>query len=222
MLFQKLETIDSKKNIEFEKILLTDKFPSSFFRKLLNNNCLDKLFPELAILVRVKQKPNYHPEGNVFEHTMQALDAAAQFTYQEIKEKRIIMLAVLCHDYGKAQSLQPGKSMNGHDIAGVPITEKFLKRFLYSKDVIKSVCKLVLYHKKPFEIFNKKPNADSINNLKTHFNSTSSRQQLSHVFWADLCGRNGNNKTPLTKESALKQILKIDKNFQNFINNIKD
>ncbi len=191
MLFREWEIIDKNTCEKFESALFLDAVPSLFFRKLFDYGNLHTLFPELAILVKVEQLKSYHPEGNVFEHTMQAIDVAAQFSYHSAEEKRIVMLAVLCHDYGKAKSFFSGEGMKEHDIAGVPLTEKFLQRFLYSKQVIKTVCKLVLYHKKPSTIFAEKPNMDGYNCLKKLCGKTSELRLLLWVFWADIRGRNG-------------------------------
>ena len=62
---------------EFDKLLLKSKRPSLGIRWLLEIGRLQEIFPELAATIGVQQEPDWHPEGDVFEHTMQSLDAAA-------------------------------------------------------------------------------------------------------------------------------------------------
>jgi len=208
MLFQEWETINKRTCEQLENILLHDLAPSLFFRELFHCGNLDALFPELAILAKVEQRKSHHPEGNVFEHTMQSIAAAAQFSFLNLKEKRIVMLSVLCHDYGKAKSLREGGDMMGHDVAGVPLAKKFLHRFLYDQSIITLVCKLVLYHKKPAVIFTDDPNNNGYDCLKKLCADTSELRLLLWLFWADIRGRNG----------VAEQFREVDGKLQNFIN----
>ena len=62
---------------------------------------VDRLFPELAALKGCEQEPEWHPEGDVWVHTLLAIDRAAEESAALSKEKRLaVMLAVLCHDFG--------------------------------------------------------------------------------------------------------------------------
>ena len=88
---------------EFAKMLLRSKRPSLGIRWLKQIGRLKELLPELAATVGVEQSPKWHPEGDVFEHSMQALDAAAQLEYASDEEKLTILYAALCHDLGKQQ-----------------------------------------------------------------------------------------------------------------------
>lgn len=65
---------------EFEKLLLKSRRPSLGIRWLRERKRLAEVLPEIAALIDVPQNPEWHPEGDVFEHTMQALDAAAIIT----------------------------------------------------------------------------------------------------------------------------------------------
>ena len=206
---------------KFETVLLNDNSPSHFFRNLYKAGLLKEHFPEMFILTKVMQKGNFHPEGTAFEHTMQALDAAAETPYETLEEKRILALATLCHDYGKFKSLFSGGDMMGHDVAGIPPTKNFLKRFCYGQNIVDLVCKLVLFHKKTFEIFNDPPDMIVYEHIKSCFDDKFSLKLLMNLFWADLRGRNGATAKPLSKGYALKQILKIDYKLQSFVNNIK-
>lgn len=61
-------------------------------------------FPELFNLQGIEQNPKWHPEGDVWMHTLQVVDAAANIATREelSKDERIILvLAALVHDLGK-------------------------------------------------------------------------------------------------------------------------
>ncbi len=75
---------------EFKKALLLSHSPSLGFRWLNEVGRLQEILPELAVLRNVEQSPQWHPEGDVFEHTMQAIDAAARQRY-ELQHIKLIM-----------------------------------------------------------------------------------------------------------------------------------
>lgn len=64
---------------EFKKLFLKSKSPSRGIRWLKLIGRLMDIMPEVYNLIDIPQRPDYHPEGDVFEHTMQALDSAARF-----------------------------------------------------------------------------------------------------------------------------------------------
>ena len=75
--------------------------PSTHFRDMLAAGELAGALPELAECVGVAQNPVYHPEGDVFEHTMLVVDCAAELRHKA-KNPPGFMLAALTHDLGKA------------------------------------------------------------------------------------------------------------------------
>lgn len=78
---------------------LTAKRPSIFFDVLRRANCLDMHYKEIYDLIGVEQPLEHHPEGDVYNHTMEVLDRAAQRT-----ENVLIRFAALTHDFGKAKT----------------------------------------------------------------------------------------------------------------------
>ena len=62
---------------ELKKALLKGKNPSIFFEVLRRAGGLDAWFPELKALIGLEQDPKFHPEGDVWTHTMVVLDRAA-------------------------------------------------------------------------------------------------------------------------------------------------
>ena len=141
---------------EFAKMLRKSEKPSVGIRWLKKIGRLKELFPELAALIDVPQRPDYHPEGDVFTHTMQAVDAAVQLAKElPRKERLVLMYAALCHDLGKPETTQmkDGEYTSyGHAQAGVPLTQKLLKRITRNKQLIDTVKKLVNHHMAPLNL----------------------------------------------------------------------
>lgn len=136
---------------EFEKMLLLSEIPSLGLRWIQKIGRLPEIFPELGALCGVPQNPKWHPEGDVFEHTMQALDAVS-FEKLDQHMRRIVAYAVLCHDLGKitmTRVIDGVIKSIGHDYAGVPIARVFLKRITHEIRLIDTVCLLVYHHMAP-------------------------------------------------------------------------
>ena len=81
--------------------------PSIFFRNLRAAQILDATYPWLASLADRPQPQWRHPEGDVFEHTMEAVDTASSIT-----DRVDVRFAVLAHDIGKA--LTPDEYLPRH------------------------------------------------------------------------------------------------------------
>lgn len=142
---------------ELEKLLLKARKPSIGLRWLYELNVIDQLFPELKALVGVPQHEEWHPEGDVDIHTMLVVDEARKLIDDLDHAKKItVMLAALCHDFGKPLTTEfiDGKlRSHGHDVAGVDPTNSFLDTLnintLEGYDVRAQVIQLVIHHLKP-------------------------------------------------------------------------
>src|SRR3989338_752979 len=62
---------------EWRKLLLKSKRPSLGFTLAMDLGIIEKYFPELYILKSTPQEPEWHPEGNVWNHSLLSLDVAA-------------------------------------------------------------------------------------------------------------------------------------------------
>jgi len=115
-----------------------------------------KHFPEIAALDGLPQEPEWHPEGDVFVHTGCCLDALVGLdSWREgaPAARRLLSLAVLAHDFGKAgttkQAERRGKlrwTSPEHEAAGGPLAETFLQRIGAPLEVIEYVRPLVVNH----------------------------------------------------------------------------
>ena len=113
-------------------------------------------YPELAALIGCRQDPKWHPEGDVWDHTLLALDAFAAGRTGERYEDLVVGLAVLCHDFGKPATtvFSDGHLRSkGHDAAGVAPAVSFLKRLTNEERILRDVPPLVAQHMQPFSLW---------------------------------------------------------------------
>lgn len=186
---------------EFAKMLLRSKRPSLGIRWLKQIGRLQELLPELAATVGVQQSPKWHPEGDVFEHTMQALDAAAQLAYSSDEEKLTIMYAVLCHDLGKAVTTKheaDGIHSHEHEAAGEPLARSMLKRITHNKELVDKVAALVRWHMEPAHFIHGDARPAAYKRLAHKLAPDLNIAMLLKVAIADRRGRNGHGSEPLT------------------------
>jgi tRNA nucleotidyltransferase (CCA-adding enzyme) len=142
---------------ELEKLLLAAERPSIGLALALDLRVVDALLPELRPLVGCEQEPDWHPEGDVWTHTLLVVDTARQLNADLDRPPLIaIMLGAICHDLGKPSTTEviDGRirSMN-HEEAGVAPTISLLDRLnihtVDGFDVRTQVVGLVAHHLKP-------------------------------------------------------------------------
>lgn len=173
---------------ELEKALLNAPRPSVFFRTLREMEQLDTWFGELSALIGVKQNPKYHAEGDVWEHTMLVLDAAADYRAQ-VSDPLVLMLAALTHDLGKAVSTRVIDGVlhaYGHETAGLPLTRSLLERILGASRRIPAVLELAEHHMRPNV---SAVNAASIKSTNRMFDRVSDPEALMYLALADSRGK---------------------------------
>ena len=148
---------------EIEKLLLLADRPSLGFQWLQKLTALEQLFPEIASLIDVPQDPEWHPEGDVYIHTLLTIDRAHELIENLSYPRRVtVMLAAVAHDFGKPPTtafLEGRWRSRGHEEAGVGPTESFLNRLnvhtIEGYDVRSQVIALVREHLKPGEFYKK-------------------------------------------------------------------
>ena len=87
---------------EIEKLLLKAERPSIGLRLALELGVVDRLFPELKALVGCEQEPEWHPEGDVWVHTLLVVDEARKrIAALDYPQQVAVMLGAVCHDFGK-------------------------------------------------------------------------------------------------------------------------
>jgi len=131
---------------EWQKLLL-GQHPDQGLRFLRAANLL-RFFPELDALVGCQQEPEYHNEGDVYEHTaISALEA------RTLTDDLTVLWAILLHDVGKPATTTTDDNgriqSKGHDDAGVEPARAFLQRLRAPHDLIEQVAVLVAHHLAP-------------------------------------------------------------------------
>lgn len=186
---------------EMQKLLVQARRPSVGIEKLLALGAVDQLFPEINSLMGVPQDPDWHPEGDVYVHTLLVLDRARELIDELSFPKQVtVMLAALCHDFGKpatTEFIEGHWRSRGHEEAGVEPTERFLDRLnihsLEGYDVRGQVIALVREHLKPGEFYKKREEVGD-----GAFRRLSRRCELDllyRVAKADTLGRNSDQVT---------------------------
>ena len=152
---------------ELKKAMLKADRPSVFFEELRRMDQLDVWFPELRQLIGLEQDPIYHPEGDVWIHTMEVIDRAAAYR-DRVSDPFSFMMLALTHDLGKIVTTE---EKNGrihsyeHEIKGLPIIESFMRRTVGENDVIGYVLNMVPLHMKPNVAAYSKPALKSTNRM---------------------------------------------------------
>jgi tRNA nucleotidyltransferase (CCA-adding enzyme) len=135
---------------ELRKLLLKARRPSLGF-EFLDRAQLLRFFPELESLQGVAQDPKWHPEGDVWVHTLLVVDEAAALR-DGGDEDLALMYAALCHDFGKpAVSTEKNGRVRAHkhDVVGARAAGKFLQRLRAPGHLCDQVEALVKYHLAP-------------------------------------------------------------------------
>lgn len=184
---------------ECEKLFLKSVRPSLGFRWLSSVGRLQELFPELDSTVGVIQGNVWHPEGDVFEHSMQTLDAAAQLAV--IHEKRLALLyAALMHDLGKPETTQVTDSKvtsYGHEEISEKKAQSMLKRITRNADLISTVRVLVRNHMSPGVFVKQRAKPSAYKRLALKLAPYADLELLGALAVADRQGRNLYGNVPL-------------------------
>ena len=142
---------------EIEKLLLLPARPSTGFAFAREIGVIDRLFPEMAALVGCEQEPEWHPEGDVWTHTLLVIDAARRRIDDLSRGAAVaVMLGAVCHDFGKpaTTAFLDGRIRSlGHEEAGVAPATALLDRLRVNTidgfDVRAQVLGLTAHHLKP-------------------------------------------------------------------------
>ena len=113
------------------------------FELLDRTGLLREVLPEIDRMHGVKQPPEYHPEGDVFTHTLMLLEQLPAGV------SPTLAWGALLHDVGKPATFQPGPGrirFNGHVEVGVRIAESILRRLRFSNEESAQIVSLVANH----------------------------------------------------------------------------
>ncbi|HYT67180.1 MAG TPA: hypothetical protein VEL51_12215 [Vicinamibacterales bacterium] len=142
---------------EIEKLLLRAPRPSIGFALALELGVIERLFPELDVLVGCPQEPEWHPEGDVWVHTLLVIDEARKrIDDLPYPQQVAVMLGAVCHDLGKPATTAhiDGRIRSlDHEEQGIAPAVALLDRLnvhsMQGYDVRRDVLGIVANHLKP-------------------------------------------------------------------------
>ena len=123
---------------EFRRGLLGSAFPSVMLQTMRFLDVL-RFFPELETMIDCPQEYEWHPEGDVWLHTLLVVDAAASLRTGDPEEDLVLMLAAVCHDFGKPLTTvrENGRIRSpNHEQMGEEPTRSFLRRMSRQQDLL--------------------------------------------------------------------------------------
>lgn len=150
---------------ELRKLLVRGVRPSVGFELARELGVVDDAFPELVPLAATPQEPDWHPEGDVWTHTLLVLDRGAAIVRREAfgfteAERLHVMLGCLCHDLGKpvttTRVVRDGveRIMSpGHEVEGERPTRSLLERLTFGDEALHAALALTRWHLAPYAYY---------------------------------------------------------------------
>lgn len=176
---------------ELCKALLKAAKPSIFFRVLAEMDHLREFLPELESCIGVQQNPAYHPEGDVFTHTLMVTDCAAGLRAQA-QWPAAFMLSAVFHDLGKSvatETREDGRIVSyGHEVKGLELCERQMRRLTNEKKLIEYVKNMMWLHMRPNILARVKSKKKKTRQL---FDLSVCPEDLILLSRADACGKLG-------------------------------
>ena len=151
---------------ELGKLFLLAEKPSLGIECLRALGIIERDYPELNALINVPQEPEWHPEGDVWIHTMLVVDQAAKIIRRNENadftrdERLAVVFGALCHDLGKPATTVRGEKDGvmrwrtpGHQEAGEAPTRELCGRLSFGEHVTHAAVMIALHHLRPPEYY---------------------------------------------------------------------
>ena len=132
---------------EFSRIITSPRRREGV-EQLVESGLMEQFIPEVLPMMGCDQPPQWHPEGDVYVHTMIMLEMLGEDAPLEL------CLAVLMHDIGKPPTRSVDENedgrirFNGHDVEGAEMARTILNRLRYPNRIIDDVVQMVARHMK--------------------------------------------------------------------------
>ncbi len=166
---------------ELRRALETEQ-PSVFFRALERARLLEVIFPELHQMIGKIQLPNFHPEGDAFEHAMKIVDEVSS-----VNGDITTRFCALAHDLGKG--VTPDEILPHHyrhDRRGVEVLKNWNARTTLPRNWIKAATLVIEEHMRATVITHPGKIVDLL--MKIH-SSTLTIKNFNDIIRADNRGR---------------------------------
>jgi poly(A) polymerase len=144
---------------ELLKLLLSPR-PHEGMQLLADSGLLAQFLPEAVAMIGCTQPPEFHPEGDVWAHTLMMLEMmAARAAGRGEPAAPELAWGVLLHDIAKPPTRRVAERIrfDRHDSLGRVMTEDILRRLRCSRETIRVVCDLVGHHMRFMNIEDMRP-----------------------------------------------------------------
>ncbi len=132
--------------MELSRILLSPQRARGV-KMLVESGLMRHIIPEIYAMIGCEQPPQWHPEGDVYTHTMLMLESLGQDGREVSLE---LALSVLLHDIGKPPLFEVDETgrirFSGHDKLGATMAEEILRRLKYPNYTVETVSAMVGKH----------------------------------------------------------------------------
>jgi poly(A) polymerase len=139
---------------EFTRILTDSPKPGRALQHLLEAGLLEHILPEMIPMAGQEQPPQFHPEGDVFEHTCLMLDLINDDHIDGSYTRRELAYTILLHDVGKPPTAtvgpgtdgEPRIRFDGHAQTGADMAEEILIRLKFPNREKKNIVNAIRGH----------------------------------------------------------------------------
>jgi len=139
----RLDLVSAERICDEMRRMLMDSSRCSAIELLDGHGLLDRVLPEVVAMKGVEQPPEFHPEGDVWVHTLLALEKLPRSSTFELA------LATLLHDVGKPPTFVRAEDrirFHGHVELGATMSEAICRRLRMAKKATDRVVALVRDH----------------------------------------------------------------------------
>jgi poly(A) polymerase len=126
--------------------LLTEGAARRGFELLAGTDLLEQVLPEVSAMKGVEQPPQYHPEGDVWTHTLLMLEGLPEGS------SPTLAWGILLHDVGKPPTFRPIAEtgdrirFDGHVDVGVRLAKAICQRLKFSNNEANQIISLIANH----------------------------------------------------------------------------
>lgn len=158
---------------EWKKLLLRGKHIRKALYFLRDTGWLERFYPELFALIGSQQHPQWHPEGDVFEHTALVVEAFTKGEFANDEEKLVLGFAALCHDLGKPETAvfgptkknpEPHWTNHNHE-HHTGAAERFLARLTNETKLLEQIMAVCVTHMTPSSFYRNKADLQAFRRL---------------------------------------------------------
>jgi poly(A) polymerase len=129
--------------------MLTEGRARRAFQLLDSSGLLPEVLPEIAAMKGVEQPPQFHPEGDVFVHTLLLLEKLQAGGSGSVSVSKTLAWGALLHDVGKPPTFRVAPDrirFDGHVDVGVKMAAAICHRLRFSNDETGQILALVANH----------------------------------------------------------------------------